>query len=217
MGRPSLSEINPCRICSAPIKRRRRRDRKAYYYPPQCKRCFKKLRDPSATAAKQSAALRGPNNPRYLPIGSTRVAEHGPGLYYREIKVGDPNVWMYEHRYVMECHLGRPLDRHEHVHHRRKHDTLNNVLSNLVLLTHSEHSAHHAAERRQWWDWKRRLSACIMCNSSKRKHLSQGMCTACYQQQRRITFGPSVRAYDRERYHRAHPDASERLNRRLDA
>ena len=43
----------------------------------------------------------------------------------------------------MAAHLGRPLHTHEHVHH-RDGDSHNNDLSNLELLTVSEHRRHHA-------------------------------------------------------------------------
>lgn len=49
---------------------------------------------------------------------------------------------VYEHRYVMEQHLGRRLRRDEHVHH-IDGDKTNNALSNLRLLTEAEHKSLH--------------------------------------------------------------------------
>lgn len=51
-----------------------------------------------------------------------------------------------EHRVVMECYLGRSLERHEHVHH-IDGDKQNNRLDNLQVMTISEHMAHHAREQ----------------------------------------------------------------------
>lgn len=58
------------------------------------------------------------------------------------------NGWLAEHRWVMEQHLGRPLQATEHVHHINgiKDD---NRLENLAVLGHSEHSRLTQAERKQ--------------------------------------------------------------------
>ena len=63
-------------------------------------------------------------------------------------KDGYKYVWMSdgsgvkEHRFVMEKHLGRPLRKDEHVHH-KDFNRQNNDISNLVILTPSEHSRLH--------------------------------------------------------------------------
>jgi hypothetical protein len=53
-------------------------------------------------------------------------------------------VTIFQHRYVMEKHLGRKLNKYEHVHHIDMKKT-NNDISNLWLCTPKQHmSAHHS-------------------------------------------------------------------------
>ena len=50
--------------------------------------------------------------------------------------------YVYEHRYIMECHLKRSLRKDEHVHH-KDGNKLNNILSNLCVLSSHEHAMLH--------------------------------------------------------------------------
>jgi hypothetical protein len=49
---------------------------------------------------------------------------------------------VYEHRYVMEQHLGRKLRHGEEVHH-IDGNKLNNCIDNLRVLTTEEHKKYH--------------------------------------------------------------------------
>ena len=62
---------------------------------------------------------------------------------YRFIKAD--GVVQLEHRYLMECSLGRKLNRDEHVHHING-DGKDNRLENLVVLSASEHLRMHNAK-----------------------------------------------------------------------
>lgn len=59
---------------------------------------------------------------------------------YRMIYVDDELV--YEHRHIMELHLGRKLSSTELVHHRDQ-NKLNNAIENLEITDRSEHVKKH--------------------------------------------------------------------------
>jgi len=63
--------------------------------------------------------------------------EGRPPKRYKQITIDGKQV--REHRYVMEQYLGRKLSPKEHVHH-IDGNGLNNMLENLILLSHSDHS-----------------------------------------------------------------------------
>ena len=131
-----------CPLCNAEIKGKRRRDRKSFYYPRRCGACKGVIADPTCHERK---GRKGAQHPRYLPIGSRYKHQSSAGFIYWRIKVGDPDVWRYEHRVIMERLIGRPLLHSEHVHHKNDNTLDNETPGNLVLLPHGEHTRlHHA-------------------------------------------------------------------------
>ena len=59
---------------------------------------------------------------------------------YRKMKVKGVNI--DEHRFVMEQHLGRELNRNEVVHHKNG-NKLDNRIDNLEVMTATEHTKMH--------------------------------------------------------------------------
>ena len=56
------------------------------------------------------------------------------------------------HRHLMQLHIGRDLERWEHVHH-INHDTFDNRLENLQILSNIEHGKITSRENPHVYDY----------------------------------------------------------------
>lgn len=83
----------------------------------------------------------GKNNPNY---GDGRRIDHDGyiHIYFPDHPYSDRNNCVLEHRLVMEASIGRYLTPDEIVHHIDE-NTQNNIISNLQLMTASEHTRYH--------------------------------------------------------------------------
>ncbi len=94
--------------------------------------CQEKLDRNTEVIRARSHELSGSNHPNWK--GGHKSKDSGYRIVYHNGKRYP------EHRFVMEQHLGRPLLTEEVVHH-IDGNRANNVISNLVILTASEHSS----------------------------------------------------------------------------
>lgn len=67
-------------------------------------------------------------------------------VYLPEHELANKSGKVYMHRYIMAKNLGRMLKSEEHVHHINE-DKADNRLSNLEILSSSEHGLKHIMER----------------------------------------------------------------------
>lgn len=90
---------------------------------------------------------KGEQNPSYKR-GKT-IHSNGSYKYYKVLAPKHPfcdkKGYVFEHRLIMEKHIGRYMDKQEVVHHIDKNG-LNNNIDNLILLPNS--AAHSALHRK---------------------------------------------------------------------
>ena len=88
---------------------------------------------------------------------------------------------IFEHRAIMESHLGRFLRKEEIIHH-INHNKLDNRIENLQITSKQEHTKIHAIGR-----WSLKYKFCVYCTEKSRCHEAHGLCMRCYQRVRKKT------------------------------
>jgi len=90
--------------------------------------------------------------PSFLKVLRHAIRQRHPKRKYKirddgyvEVLVGRRG-YILEHRFMMECHLGRKLKTEEDVHHKNGR-CWDNRLENLIVTTHSQHLKEHYRER----------------------------------------------------------------------
>lgn len=126
--KPRLGIHKKCRHCEIDFYVPQYRAETATYCSRRCMALANPERGEKARGNSPIMARKGTNSPRQ----------------YKTIVVDGKQI--REHRYLMEQHLGRKLESWEHVHH-IDGNHLNNDISNLQVLSNSE---HQKIELAQW-------------------------------------------------------------------
>jgi DNA-binding CsgD family transcriptional regulator len=113
-------------------------------------RRLKKLNIPRREAGFKKGHIQHPGSKKHWFKKGQRSAAWKTGIRYtsggyREVWVPKKQKYVREHRYIMELHLGRPLQDDEHIHHINK-NILDNRIENLQIMSPEEHGRHHGKE-----------------------------------------------------------------------
>ena len=154
--RKNKSKKYPCKICGKLVHRKPNelQKNKNIFCSTDCMNKWK------------SAAYLGENNHQYGLKGSAnaswRSGEHISSYGYKLIRVLDhpfrnSDDMVFEHRLVAEKYLltdectvvidGKKYLSHDYIVHHKDHNRLNNNVENLQIMTRSEHTKMHMAER----------------------------------------------------------------------
>lgn len=130
---------------------------------------------------KKQKIIKGKKQKHHFPIGSKKTTKDG----YVFIKIGNIPLkphenWVLEHRYVMECYLGRKLLKQEVVHHIDNNPS-NNEIKNLMLLeSQKKHREIHSKNINK--------CACVSCRRSGISISAKQMCVTCYRKYKGYSF-----------------------------
>lgn len=120
-------------------------------------------------------------------------------LIYKMITVDGKQV--PEHRYFMEQHLGRKLNKNEVVHH-INHNHFDNKIKNLQVMTNEEHVRYHATlSNHGKWTRDDSYEKCIDCSTKERPHYIKGFCERCFERRRLVKRREYNRESCRKRYY----------------
>ena len=95
------------------------------------------------------AKMRAANHPSWAKSeksvswkGGRTFDKHGYVRIYMPDHPDSVGNYILEHRYIMEQHIGRRLDKQKHVHHINQNRS-DNRIENLILMEIGEHSREH--------------------------------------------------------------------------
>lgn len=124
---------------------------------PECHEIFNRWPHSIKKALKESGAWRC----KTCTLRIRNKASSRPLMSKRRkgkcIQIKTENGWIFEHRYIMEQHLGRKLDVSEAVHH-INHNRSDNRFENLEIMGHGEHTKMHHTGLKRSDETKKRIS-----------------------------------------------------------
>lgn len=148
----NLNESKKCEICSVKFFKPQFYSWEAWTTKKYCSRkCYWTTVSQKTTGKSYPCKNKG--------LGKGWLHKHSG---YRVLAHPVTGKKILEHRYVMECKLGRELAKDEHVHH-VNHNKSDNRCENLVVLTSKEHRSLHCKETYMGFNKGKTIIICQKC------------------------------------------------------
>jgi hypothetical protein len=116
------------------------------YNPDHGRFCGKSCAGKQFAKLEMGVTAKGEKSPHWQ--GGRRKRKQYIMIYMPDHPFSDEKGYVWEHRYVMEQHIGRYLKPLEEVHHIDANPE-NNIIDNLQLITRSDHRKLHDKNRKR--------------------------------------------------------------------
>lgn len=166
-----------CKQCRSETRKKEKKIRQPKIFKHPCQYCKQSFNSKSplskycSNSCRRMALGYTTRKGHHLSINTKHKSPDGY-IFIKVAMTGNAHVdWIFEHRHIIEQHIGRKLESSEVVHHIDGNPS-NNLIENLQVITQSQHRREHRCNV---------VSHCII-GTCKNKIRSRGLCSTHWKQ-----------------------------------